>query len=138
MHSTFRAFWARVSAESGVSEESSLAKRSRSACLAADVEPFGTDEQRSSALGWSVADVAIVLVLVVAAVVARRHVLPEDGLVGDDAWQAFGAMHASPSNLLTVGFSAPGFTAVLAVWHAIARRPESMADVAFAAGVLGP
>ena len=99
------------------------------------------EQQRASSTGhssdgrWSVVDLAIVLALLVAGVVARRHVLPHDGLFGDDAWQAFGAMHASPSNFVTVGFSAPGFTGVLAVWHSILHKPEAMADVAFAAGV---
>ena len=56
--------------------------------------------------------------------------LPHDGLFGDDAWQAFGAMHTSPSNIVTVGFSAPGFPGLLSAWHSIPHRPEAMADVA--------
>ncbi|MDQ1448049.1 MAG: hypothetical protein QOC79_1020 [Actinomycetota bacterium] len=104
----------------------------------ADVQYVPEDEPRASGPGWSVIDLSFALALGVVAVVTRRHVLPHDGLFGDDAWQALGAMHASPAHFLTVGFSGPGFTAVLSVWHTIARRPEALADVAFAAGVLGP
>jgi hypothetical protein len=76
--------------------------------------------------------------LLVAAFVARRNILPHNGLFGDDAWQAFGAARGSLSNFITVGFSAPGFTAALMVLHRFVGRPEQMADLAFAAGVVTP
>ena len=83
-------------------------------------------------------DAFVVAGLFVAAFVARRNVLPHDGLFGDDAWQAFGAMHGSASNFITVGFSAPGFTGALMVWHWFVGAPERLADLAFAGGVLTP
>ena len=126
-----------VSFDPATGDRSSLATDGPSVDALSDEEPSsptaGRSHDRSS---WSVFDVAIALALVVAAGVTRRHVLPHDGLFGDDAWQAFGAMHASPSNLLTAGFSAPGFTALLSVWHSFVHRPEALADVAFAAGLV--
>jgi hypothetical protein len=86
----------------------------------------------------SVVDSVAVVALLVGAVVTRRNVLPHDGLFGDDAWQAFGAIHASAGHFLTVGFSGLGFTTLLIVWHALAPGPEQLAQVAFAAGVVGP
>ena len=83
-------------------------------------------------------DALAVLGLLVAAFVARRNVLPHNGLFPDDAWQAFGASKGSPNNLVTVGFSAPGYTGALMVWHRLAGAPERMADLAFAAGVATP
>jgi hypothetical protein len=76
--------------------------------------------------------------LLVAAYLARRNVLPLGGLLPDDAWQAFGAAKGSPGNLLTVGFSSPGFTSALMVWSRITGPPERMANIAFAAGVVTP
>ncbi|MCU1464705.1 MAG: hypothetical protein JWM72_633 [Actinomycetia bacterium] len=76
--------------------------------------------------------------LLVAAYLARRNVLPLGGLLPDDAWQAFGAAKGSPGNLLTVGFSSPGFTGALMVWSRITGPPERMANLAFAAGVVTP
>jgi hypothetical protein len=83
-------------------------------------------------------DVLAIVGLFAAAVIARRNVLPHDGLFGDDAWQALGAAKGSVGNFITVGFSAPGFTAALMVWHRVIGAPEKMADLAFAAGVLTP
>lgn len=86
---------------------------------------------------WSALDVAIVVALAVFAVLARRHVLPHDGLFGDDSWEQFGAARGSFSNIFTVGFSNPGFTAVLMVWHGLVPSAESAAWFAFVAGILG-
>jgi hypothetical protein len=83
-------------------------------------------------------DALAIVGLGVAAFVARHNVLPHDGLFGDDAWQAFGAAKGSLSNFITVGFSAPGFTGALMVWHRVVGGPEKMADLAFAAGVVTP
>src|SRR5260221_2940583 len=83
-------------------------------------------------------DALAIVGLFVAAFVARRHVLPHDGLFGDDAWQGFGAAKGSLGNFITVGFSAPGFTGALMVWHRFVGAPEQMADLAFAAGVVTP
>jgi len=96
------------------------------------------DLSRRWRLRWSVVDSVAVLSLLVSAVVARRNVLPHDGLFGDDAWQAFGVMHASAGHFLTVGFSGLGFTVLVIGWHALAPRPEELAQVAFAAGMVGP
>lgn len=125
------------SGNAGVGDGSTFATRLVSAGDEGDARGV-EDERPLRVRGWSVVDLAAALALVVGAVLARRHVLPHDGLFGDDAWQVFGAVHASPSNFVTVGFSGLGFTAVLSVWHTIARGPESLADVAFTAGVLGP
>ncbi len=103
---------------------------------AAETAVAGRDT-RPAAKGRS-AEAFTILVLVAAAFVARRHVLPHDGLFGDDAWQAFGATKGSLRNFMTVGFSAPGFTAALMVWHQLVSAPEAMADLAFAAGVVTP
>src|SRR5712692_7257604 len=86
--------------------------------------------------GW--VDAFAVAGLLVAAFVARRNVLPRDGLFPDDTWQAFGAARGSLSNFITVGFSAPGFTGALMVWHRLVGAPEQMADLAFVAGVVTP
>jgi hypothetical protein len=83
-------------------------------------------------------DALAVAGLLVAAFVARRNVLPHDGLFGDDAWQAFGAAKGSVSHFITVGFSAPGFTGALMVWHRVVGAPEKMADLPFLAGVVTP
>ncbi|MDP9333884.1 MAG: hypothetical protein M3Q30_11350 [Actinomycetota bacterium] len=83
-------------------------------------------------------DAFAVVGLLVAAFVARRNVLPHDGLFGDDAWQAFGAAKGSPGNFITVGFSAPGFTGALMIWHRLVGAPERMAYLAFAGGVVTP
>ncbi|MDQ1436032.1 MAG: hypothetical protein QOF59_2848 [Actinomycetota bacterium] len=83
-------------------------------------------------------DSLVVAALLIAAYLARRNVLPHGGLLPDDAWQAFGAAKGSPGNLLTVGFSSPGFTGALMVWSRITGPPERMANLAFAAGVVTP
>ncbi len=83
-------------------------------------------------------DALAVMGLFVAAFFARRNMLVHDGLFPDDGWQAFGAAKGSLSNLLTVGFSAPGFTGALMVWYRLVGAPERMVDLAFAAGVLTP
>jgi hypothetical protein len=85
-----------------------------------------------------VVDAVLAAALLCASVLARRHVLPHDGLWGDDAWVAFGAKHGSPGGLLTAGFAHPGFTAVLMVWSRVLRAPEDMAVVPFAIGVVSP
>jgi hypothetical protein len=76
--------------------------------------------------------------LLLAALFARRNVLSHNGLFPDDTWQAFGAAKGSLGNFITVGFSAPGFTGALMVWHRLVGAPEQMADLAFAAGVVTP
>ncbi len=68
----------------------------------------------------------------------RRDVLPQGILFPDEAWQALGAAKGSLGNLLTVGFSAPGFTSVLMGWHQLFSAPLKMAYVPFAAGVVTP
>ena len=83
-------------------------------------------------------DVLAVLALFIAAVVARRDVLPHGLLFPDEAWEALGAAKGSLGNLLTVGFSAPGFTAVLMGWHKLFGAPEQMAYVPFAAAIVTP
>jgi hypothetical protein len=92
---------------------------------------------QSAAKTWRI-DALAVAGLFVAALLARRNILPHDGLSPDDAWQAFGAAKGSMGNLLTVGFSAPGFTGALMVWHRLFGAPDQMADLAFAAGVMTP
>ena len=114
--------------------EASLLDRSDSRS-ASDADS-GVFEAQWDPPGW--VDALVVVGLLIGAFVARRSVLPHDGLFGDDAWQAFGAANASLSNFLTVGFSAPGFTAALTVWHRLFGAPEHMADLAFAAGVVSP
>jgi len=94
------------------------------------------DTQPRTNVRW--AGALTVLALLVAGFVTRRNVLPHDGLFGDDAWQAFGAARGSLRDFMTVGFSAPGFTGLLMLWHRLASTPETMADVAFAAGVVTP
>jgi hypothetical protein len=83
-------------------------------------------------------DALAVLALFIAAVVARRDVLPHGLLFPDEAWEALGAAKGSLGNLLTVGFSAPGFTGVLMGWHKLFGVPEQMAYVPFAAGIVTP
>ena len=102
----------------------------------AEPEVAQRDTRSGTNLRW--ADTLTVLALLVAGFVARRNVLPHDGLFGDDAWQAFGAANGSLRDFMTVGFSAPGFTGVLMLWHRLAGTPEAMADLAFAAGVMTP
>jgi hypothetical protein len=103
---------------------------------AAEPEVGHPDATPDAKFRW--AEVLTVLALVVAGFVTRRNVLPHDGLFGDDAWQAFGAAKGSLRDLMTVGFSGPGFTATLMLWHRLAHAPETMADLAFAAGVVTP
>jgi len=101
-------------------------------------EPDVAQRDLRSAKNVRWVDALSVLALLVAGFVARHNVLPHDGLFGDDAWQAFGAAKGSLRDFMTVGFSAPGFTGILMLWHQLSGTPETMADVAFAAGVVTP
>jgi hypothetical protein len=58
-------------------------------------------------------DVIILAVLGGVAWAARSGSLPSDGLWFDDSWVAAGAVLGSPRELLVVGSSHPGFTAIL-------------------------
>jgi hypothetical protein len=60
-------------------------------------------------------DVITVAVLGSVAWAARWGSLPSDGLWFDDSWVAAGAILGDPGDLLTVGSSHPGFTAILMV-----------------------
>jgi hypothetical protein len=60
-------------------------------------------------------DVTTLAVLGGVAWAARWGSLPSDGLWFDDSWVAAGAILAGPTDLLTVGSSHPGFTAILVV-----------------------
>ena len=61
----------------------------------------------------AVFDVIALVVLGVAAYIARRGSLPFDGLWFDDSWVAAGAIVGHPGELLSVGSAHPGFTAIL-------------------------
>jgi hypothetical protein len=85
-----------------------------------------------------VADTVIAVALGAIAFVVRRHV-PEDGLFYDDAWQAFGAWKGSPSELITVGQTQPGFTAGLMAWTRVfGMGTATLVAPALIAGTLGP
>jgi hypothetical protein len=85
-----------------------------------------------------VPDALIAVALGAIAFVVRRHV-PADGLFYDDAWQAFGAWKGSPSELITVGQTQPGFTAGLMAWTRVfAMGTASLVAPASIAGTLGP
>jgi hypothetical protein len=74
--------------------------------FAQDARPFV--EGRRLAL-----DAITLAVLGGVALVARWGSLPTDGLWFDDSWVGAGAILAGPGELLTVGSSHPGFTAIL-------------------------
>jgi hypothetical protein len=83
-------------------------------------------------------DALIAVALGAIAFVVRRHV-PADGLFYDDAWQAFGAWKGSPSELITVGQTQPGFTAGLMAWTRVfGMGTASVVAPALIAGTLGP
>lgn len=85
-----------------------------------------------------VPDALIAVSLGAIAFVVRRHV-PADGLFYDDAWQAFGAWKGSPSELITVGQTQPGFTAGLMAWTRVfGLGTASLVAPALIAGTLGP
>ena len=70
---------------------------------------------RSSANVRVAFDVIMLAVLGGVAWAARWGSLPSDGLWFDDSWVAAGAVLGGPGDLLTVGSSHPGFTAILMV-----------------------
>jgi hypothetical protein len=80
------------------------------AAVAAEARPA----RRSATVGVAF-DVIMLAVLGVVALVARWGSLPSDGLWFDDSWVAAGAILGSPGDVLTVGSSHPGFTAMLMV-----------------------
>ena len=95
-------------------------------------------EARRRRVVIGVPDALIALALGAIAFVVRRHV-PEDGLFYDDAWQAFGAWKGSPSELITVGQTQPGFTAGLMAWTRVfGMGTASLVAPALIAGTLGP
>ena len=67
-------------------------------------------------LGWVDAAVAVALGLL--ALFVRRHSYPTDGLWLDDAWVGVSA-RAPLSDLLSVSWNHPGFTAMLQVVNAV-------------------
>jgi hypothetical protein len=95
-------------------------------------------EARRRRVVIGVPDALIAVALGAIAFVVRRHV-PEDGLFYDDAWQAFGAWKGSPSELITVGQTQPGFTAGLIAWTRVfGMGTASLVAPALIAGTLGP
>jgi hypothetical protein len=82
--------------------------------------------------------VAAVAVLLVLALAARLHALPDNGLFHDDAWVALGVLKGGPSDLLTVSTNHPGFSALLMGWGALTGSPESLAYPALLAGTVAP
>jgi hypothetical protein len=84
-------------------------------------------------------DSFVAALLAAGAFVARRGVLPRDGLWHDDAVTAAGAVKGSTSQLLVTGFDHPGFTLGLRAWDRFAGYDAaSFAVPAFVAGLLGP
>jgi hypothetical protein len=59
---------------------------------------------------------ASVVGLTVLALVVRLRALPDDGLLFDDAWVAFGATRGSFGQLLSVSTLHPGYSALLMGW----------------------
>lgn len=86
-------------------------------------------------LGWVDAAVAVVLGLL--ALFVRRHSYPTDGLWLDDAWVGVSA-RAPLSDLLSVSWNHPGFTAMLQVVDAVEPdRVDVLAWPVLVGGVLG-
>jgi hypothetical protein len=84
-------------------------------------------------------DFLIAVALMVTAFVLRRRGLPDDGLWHDDAATALGAVKGSLSQLLTVSFDHPGFTALLRAWWPFTGEDSlRMPYLALAAGTLSP
>jgi hypothetical protein len=95
-------------------------------------------EARRRRVVIGVPDGLIAVALGAIAFVVRRHV-PADGLFYDDAWQALGAWKGSPSELITVGQTQPGFTAGLMAWTRVfGMGTASLVAPALIAGTLGP
>lgn len=80
---------------------------------------------------------ALVL-LGVGAWVARRGSLPSDGLWFDDSWVAAGALLGSPRQLLVVGSSHPGFTAILMAIDRVGGDLWSLGVPSLVFGVVAP
>jgi hypothetical protein len=86
-----------------------------------------------------VTDAVMGAVLTAAALVARRDVLPREGLGHDDAWVALGATRGSMRNLLTVSVDHPGFTLGLRAFsHIVGGPTQRLAYPALIIGVLLP
>jgi hypothetical protein len=94
--------------------------------------------RRTSRLSVALPDALIAVALATIAFIVRRHV-PADGLFYDDAWQALGAWKGSPSELITVGQTQPGFTAGLVIWTRLfGMSTAALVTPALIAGTIGP
>jgi hypothetical protein len=83
-------------------------------------------------------DVVAIVLLGLGAYVARRGTMPTDGLWFDDSWVAAGAIHGSPTALLSHGSGTPGFTAILMAVHRLGGSLHDLGIPSLVAGVAAP
>jgi hypothetical protein len=97
------------------------------------------ETQQTTRLGRArLVDALVAIGLFVLALLYRRH-FPPDGLFYDDAWQAFGAVHGTFKEFITVGQTQPGFGLELMVWSRVfGSGASSMVVPAMIAGAFGP
>jgi hypothetical protein len=100
--------------------------------------PLGTIDEPRAARWWYAPDACVLVVLVVVALLVRWHGLPTNGVWLDDAVTVT-SLKAPLSELLTVGFDHPGFTAGLMAWSRITGGSDAtLAYPVLVAGALGP